>query len=311
MTAHRDLSPSWPIRLGCPVWASDRWAGKVYPPKTKPTDFLRWYSGTFNTVEGNSTFYTIPDEDVVRRWADESADGFKFALKVPRLISHEHQLTNCESVLETFCRRLEILRDRDRLGPTFLQLGPSFSPSQFDDLERFLLRLPREFAWAVELRHHDWFDQATEENAVNDLLRDREIDKVLFDSRALNQAPPDDAIEAKSQQRKPKTPVRQTVTGNRPMLRIVGRNRMELTDRFFDQWAPIVSRWAQKRMDPYIFVHAPDVGLAPCLARRFAERMRDQLVNDNWEGPTVRVRQLPKPNRQLSLLIDEDSETRG
>ena len=66
------LSPVWPIRLGCPVWGCRDWAGDVYPARTPRSRWLSWYSQTFNTVEGNSTFYAIPSIEKLftrRKWS--------------------------------------------------------------------------------------------------------------------------------------------------------------------------------------------------------------------------------------------------
>lgn len=300
MVSPPKTTPGWPIRLGCPVWSCDQWGDEVYPAKTPRRDWLAWYTATFNTVEGNSTFYALPDPSVFERWCRESADGFRFALKFPRSISHDCQLVGCDAELAAFLRGLELLKNADLLGPTFLQLGPNFAPNRFDDLAEFLKRLPGDFPWAVELRHHDWFDAGDNENRVNDLLRSKSIDKVLFDSRPLFQSPPDDAIEAKSQQRKPRTPVRQTVTGKRPMLRVVGRNRGSLAERYFDQWSKIVARWIESGLEPYVFIHSPDDALAPSLARRFVNRLNQRLTASH----PIKIPSPPRPPSQLSLLDD-------
>jgi uncharacterized protein YecE (DUF72 family) len=291
----RDL----PLFLGCPVWSCAHWGGQVYPSKTARNAWLNWYSRTFNTVEGNSTFYALPSRDSVQRWADQTEPGFQISLKFPREISHELELLNAQEVTRSFLRCLEPLAEADRLGPTFLQLGPRFGPDRFSVLARYLDALPSELAWAVELRHLDWFDSAAHEKRINEFLGERGIDKVLFDSRPLYQSPPDDEIEAESQRRKPKTPVRQTVTGRHPMLRIVGRNRIELTDRFFDQWAPIVARWITDGRQPFVFTHAPDDQFAPALARRFADRMKREMPDRDWNVPFP-----PEPARQMSLLTE-------
>ncbi|MGI9471953.1 MAG: DUF72 domain-containing protein [Rubripirellula sp.] len=296
MNAH---SPDLPIFLGCPVWSCGHWGGEVYPEKTRRTEWLSWYSRTFNTVEGNSTFYALPRPEALQRWVEQTASGFKFSLKFPRLISHELELSNAEAVTKDFIRCLEPLANADRLGPTFLQLGPRFGPDRFPLLCRFLDQLPSDFRWAVELRHMDWFDSGEHEKRINDFLMDRRIDKVLFDSRPLFQSPPDDAIETESQRRKPKTPIRQTVTGKHPMLRIVGRNRIEMTDRFFSQWAPIVAGWIRDGLEPYVFTHAPDDQFAPALARRLASRMQCETPELKWNIPSP-----PQAARQLSLLAD-------
>lgn len=235
----------------------------------------------FNAVEGNSTFYGLPSLETAQRWCDQSTDGFRFSLKFPRAISHEHQLVGCHEQLESFLEIVEVLRSADRLGPTFLQLGPSFGPDQFFQLEHFLHQLPPGPAWAVEVRHAGWFDQAENENKLNEMLRRRGVDKVLFDSRALFQSPPDDEIEAVSQQRKPKTPVRQTVTGRHPMLRFVGRNRLDLAEPYIAQWSKIVAGWVAEGLQPYVFTHAPDDQHAPEFARRFWNQLCNQLDGQN------------------------------
>ncbi|MDC0287996.1 DUF72 domain-containing protein [Rubripirellula sp.] len=286
-----------PIFLGCPVWACGQWAGEVYPARTPRKDWLHWYSRTFNTVEGNSTFYALPAPDAIKRWIEQTSENFRFALKFPRTISHELELEHSHAATREFLQRIEPLREALRLGPTFLQLGPRFGPDRLPVLARFLELLPRDFSWAVELRHHDWFDAGENEKRVNDLLRRLEIDKVLFDSRPLFQTPPDDEIEKVSQERKPRTPVRQTVTGYHPMLRLVGRNRVELTDRFLNQWVPIIAGWIQQGLEPYVFTHAPDDRFAVAFARRLAERLKTEIPETDCSIPWP-----PAPVRQLSLL---------
>ncbi|MDA8745094.1 DUF72 domain-containing protein [Rubripirellula amarantea] len=291
--------PALPFYLGCPVWNCAGWVGEVFPPRTPRDKWLSWYTQTFNTVEGNSTFYALPSIESTQRWARQSADGFQFCFKFPREISHDCELENAEGLTETFLRVLQPLADANRLGPTFLQLGPAFGPRKFGALQRYLEGLPKHWKWAVELRHLDWFDQGDNEGRVNDLLSSLAIDKVLFDSRPLYQSPPDDDIEAKSQERKPKTPVRQTVTGKSPMLRIVGRNRVELTDSFFRQWAPIVAKWIRDGMIPYVFTHAPDDANAPALARRFLSILQQELPEY-----VLTIPRPPMPMQQLTLLDD-------
>ena len=302
-----NVSPQWPLFIGCPVWACDGWAGEIYPARTSRKDWLSWYTRTFNTVECNSTFYALPTVETTARWASESADGFRICLKVPRLISHELELIDAEEPTRTFLRCTQPLAKADRLGPTFLQLGPRFGPDRFELLQRYLTQLPSDRKWAVELRHHDWFDQGINEQKINELLMSLDIDKVLFDSRPLFQAPPDDEIERVSQGRKPRTPVRQTVTASHPFLRVVGRNRTELADQYLSQWARIVVRWITSGLEPFVFMHAPDDSLAPELARRFVDKLNDELAAADFKRAdgdrlNLSVPRPPAPVRQMSLL---------
>ncbi len=287
----------FPLYLGCPVWACSAWGGEVYPPSTRREHWLNWYSKTFNTVEGNSVFYALPTLDNVRKWCRETHDGFRFALKVPRVISHEGRLQKIDSELRSLCAVLEVLATHNRLGPTFLQLPPNFSPSEMPTLKSFLWTLPREFPWAVEVRHHDWFDQSDNEGCLDDLLRTLRMDKVLFDSRPLYQSPPDDEHEQVSQTRKPQTPYRETVTSNHPMLRIVGRNKTELAAPFVEQWAAVIAKWILQGLQPFVFTHAPDDAFAPAFARQFAAAISIHLPSHAFTIPS-----LPPVPRQQNLF---------
>jgi uncharacterized protein YecE (DUF72 family) len=293
-------TPTLPLGIGAPVWACDQWAGQVYPHGTRRADWLAWYSRTFNVVEGNSTFYALPSANAFQKWAEQTASGFQFCFKFPREISHDSLLQHCQELTRHFLNRLEVLAKADRLGPTFLQLGPAFGPDRLDSLESYLRSLPREFPWAVEVRHPGWFDSNCNEQRLDALLQDLRIDKVLFDSRPLYQSPPDDAIETESQKRKPKTPIRRTVTGQLPMLRIVGRNRVEMADKFFIEWAPVIAQWIQDGVRPIVFTHAPDDAKAPALARRFLE-----ILQPHVPGFSLTIPQPKRLQSQLSLFEEE------
>ena len=81
------------------------------------------------------------------------------------------------------------------------------------------------------------------------------------------------------------------------MLRIVGRNNVELTDRFLNQWAPIIAGWVQQGLSPYVFAHAPNDKFAVRFARRLAERLQSELPDSDCSVPWP-----PALVRQLSLL---------
>ena len=245
-----------PIFLGSPVGACGHWGGQVYPAGTPRSGWLSWCSDTFNTVEGNSAFDALPKPAAIQRWAEQTAEEFRFALKFSRTISHDLQLGSLQAATQDFLSHIERLWAAGRLGPAFLQLGPWFGPNRFHVLAHFLMRLPQDFSWAVELRHVDWFDSGDHEKRVNAIFQRLEIDKVLFDSRPLFQSPPDDLIEKVLQERKSRTPVRKTVTGKHAILRLVGRNRVELTDRFMDQWAAIITGWVQRGVQLFfLYMH--------------------------------------------------------
>lgn len=132
------------------------WKKVFYPEDMPARNYLRYYSRVFNAVEIDSTFYGIPKETTVRRWASTAPDGFKFCLKTPRSISHDSGLLDVESDMQVFLERVSILGDT--LGVILLQLPPSFRNDKIDTLEYFLKFIPDNIRLAVEIRHPTWFE---------------------------------------------------------------------------------------------------------------------------------------------------------
>lgn len=262
--------------LGAPVWACPDWVGSLFTSK----DRCRWlgeYSAAFNTVEGNSTFYGVPEPETFARWAEESADGFRFCLKFPSAISHERELVGAAGETDEFLDRLWLLHKADRLGPTLLQLPPSFAGDQLPSLAAYLADLPPELPVAVEVRHADYFDRARNERALDAALAKAGADRALFDSRPLFSAPPTDPIEQASQGRKPRSPHRTTVTGSTPMLRFIGRNQLGRIDPWIEEWTEVVAGWIEAGLTPYVFTHAPDDAKAPLFAERFHAALKKRV----------------------------------
>jgi len=148
--------------IGCSGWAYDDWVGPFYPSGTPPGDFLSCYARVFRTVEVDSSFYRPPGPFLVRRWAERTPSGFRFALKVPRDVTHESAPRAVHEVLDPFLSSLEPLRSRGKLGPIVLQFPPSFraGPGRAK-LEALLASVPVEYPLAVELRHSSWWTEAT------------------------------------------------------------------------------------------------------------------------------------------------------
>lgn len=142
------------VHIGTQGWNYDAWVGPFYPKGTRPANFLRTYARAFDTVEIDSTFYAIPPAATVEGWAERVPEGFVFALKMPRAITHEHALEGAWDLVNAFLARARLLGRR--LGPVLIQLGPEFGPSRHGALEGFLPRLPRDIRFAVEFRQASW-----------------------------------------------------------------------------------------------------------------------------------------------------------
>ena len=148
--------------VGCSGWAYDDWVGPFYPPGTPPGEFLSRYARVFRVVEVDSSFYRAPGPFLVRRWAERTPEGFRFALKVPRDVTHSEKPPALHEVLDPFLSSLEPLRARGKLGPVVLQFPPSFRAGAGGTrLELLLEAIPRQYQLAVELRHRSWWTDTT------------------------------------------------------------------------------------------------------------------------------------------------------
>jgi uncharacterized protein YecE (DUF72 family) len=131
------------------------WNGVFYPREMKSNQYLAYYSRIFNAVEVDSTFYGTPRPAAVKRWAAVTPDGFRFCLKVPRLITHDKALLGIEDDLEQF---LDVVSELgDKLGALLFQFPPSFTAAGLPGLEETLALLPRDRCFAVEVRDSSWY----------------------------------------------------------------------------------------------------------------------------------------------------------
>ena len=260
--------------LGCPVWHCRDWAGSVFEGAVDSSQALREYSKILNTVEANSVFYAIPPLSTIERWMAESENGFRFCPKFPKAISHERRLIDAETETAAFIKILDSLAHGNRLGPSFLQLPPSFNANSYDQLKAFLQQLPKDFEYAVEARHVSWYDKGDNEQQLDDLLSELGMDKVIFDSRPLFATKSPDDDERSAQSRKPQIPIRKSALSSNPFLRFVGQNDIAANDHWIKEWAPIINKWILGKKQPYIFAHCPNEAYAPYFARQIHQQIR-------------------------------------
>jgi len=170
------------IRLGTSSFTADGWNGSFYPKGMKSAEYLRYYSSRFDTVEVDSTFYHCPTAAAVNNWALQTPPGFIFSLKIPRTITHEKVLVDCDKEFEQFITTVDVLDEK--LGPMVFQF-PFFnetvftSPVQFESrLKAFFEKLPRvsDYRFAVEIRNKYWLKAR-----LLDVLRENNVALVLQD----------------------------------------------------------------------------------------------------------------------------------
>lgn len=141
-------------RIGISGWRYRPWRGVFYPPGLRQVDELAYAASHVTSIEVNGSFYSLQPPDNWRRWRDTVPDGFVFAVKGGRFITHMKRLLDAETSLANFFAQ-GLLELRDRLGPVLWQLPPTL---QFDAgrLDAFLAALPRSRADAAALAaRHD------------------------------------------------------------------------------------------------------------------------------------------------------------
>jgi len=142
------------IRVGTSGWSYDHWRGIFYPDGLPQRAWLACYMQHFDTVEVNSTFYHLPRESTMELWRDQAPDGFLFALKASRFITHIKRLAGGKEPLDEFLRRARILGAH--LGPVLFQLPPHFQRDT-EALQRILKLLPKDVVSAFEFRDESWY----------------------------------------------------------------------------------------------------------------------------------------------------------
>jgi len=288
------------LYIGCPIWSFKGWVGNFYPEDTKPKDFLREYARRVTTIEGNTTFYAVPDQKTVEKWVLETPEAFRFCPKVPKAISHEGTLLDNIPRAEQFIERMRGLGNR--LGPMFLQLPPRFPPEHIAELQTFLSVWPRDVRLAVEVRHMDWFDSPYNEE-LNQLLADNDMARVTIDTRPIRDLAGDKILEDTSygslvgaRERKPDVPVVPTRTTDFVFIRYIGHPDLKFNDPFLDEWENYLATELREGADAYVFCHSPENVTAPQIARELYHRISNHMslptlpwdeIKPDLEQPTL------------------------
>jgi uncharacterized protein YecE (DUF72 family) len=142
---------------------------------------LEHYARRLGAVEINNTFYRMPKQAVVRKWAEQVPDDFSFSLKASQRITHKKRLKEADDELSLVVENAAELGAK--LGPTLFQLPP-FLRKGADRLRDFLKLLPEGWRAGIEFRHASWFDEE-----IFDALRERNVALVVSDTDDDSETP--------------------------------------------------------------------------------------------------------------------------
>lgn len=168
------------LLVGCAGWSLSKDSFASFPPEGS---HLERYASVFPAVEINSSFYRPHKPETYARWAASVPEGFRFAVKVPRAITHDARLRDVDALLERFQGEVGMLGEK--LGCLLVQLPPRFG---FDDAlaHAFFQQLRSRFACSIafEGRHASWFS-----DAATATLRECGVIRVIADPAAGQPGP--------------------------------------------------------------------------------------------------------------------------
>jgi uncharacterized protein YecE (DUF72 family) len=161
------------IRIGTAGWTLPKQHAHHFPAEGS---HLERCAAGFNCVEINSSFHRPHMLKTWQRWAASTPPDFRFAVKMPKQITHQAKLVNTGGAIQTFLDQARGLGEK--LGPILIQLPPK---QAFDEgLAHEFLTTYRELApediTVLEPRHASWFTPA-----VDRFLRDFAISRVAAD----------------------------------------------------------------------------------------------------------------------------------
>ena len=240
------------IHIGTSGWHYKHWKGFFYPQNISTGDFLGHYIQYFHTVEINNSFYVLPKESTLTEWRDAVPEGFVFAVKANRYITHMKKLKDTGDPLSLFLKRVDVLGDK--LGPILFQLPPRwrFNKERFNG---FLKMLPEGYRYAFEFRDPSWLNPE-----VYEALARYQSAFCIFDFAGWLS---------------PKI-----VTADLVYLRFHGPNgpyRGQYGSEFLSEWADDFSIWAKEGKDIFCYFDNDEAGYAPRDALRLREMVEKRV----------------------------------
>lgn len=251
------------VFVGCSKWGRKEWVGKIYPEKTKESQFFDEYVKHYNSIELNATHYRVNEEDI-RKWNEKAGKKkFIFCPKVPQSISHfssAFQKPGTMEKLDEFLAAVSLFGKH--LGPVFLQLSDKFGPKNKEQLYAFLKTLPRDLQWFLEVRHKEWFLPEVQPAFFSELHK-LKIGAVITDTAGRRDC------------------CHMHVTTKSTFIRYVGNSLHESDYTRIDDWVKRIRKWlAGGLKELYFFMHMHDEALSPELSLYLAEELNRKCKLD-------------------------------
>lgn len=258
------------ISVGCAKWNKTDLKG-FYPKGTK--DELTYYGTQFNSIELNATFYGMPSPEQVQTWKEKTPAEFKFFPKITNTVSHFRRLLNIDDVVTQFATA--VLNFDEKLGMVFLQLHDNFKPKDYERLESFIKKWPKEVPLAVELRNNEWFSDEEVFEKTMTLFEEKNITNIIVDTAGRR-----DMLHMR-------------LTTPSAFIRYVGANAESDYARL-DDWLKHLTKWKKDGLQNlYFFVHQNVEKASPLLSAYFIEKM-----NKEWKT-NIHVPEMADPKAKF------------
>ena len=235
------------MRIGTSGWVYKHWRGLFYPADLPATRWLEFYSARFDTVELNNSFYRQPSLEQFERWRHAVPEGFAYAVKLNRFITHIKRLA---VDAPTIARSYDTVAG---LGPALaailVQLPPRmrFDSDRLDTFTSAVARRRRRHA--LEPRDATWLTDTALES-----LRDHGVALCVSDT--------------------PRWPTRLAVTADLVYLRFHGPGRLYASpydDGLLADWAERIRAWRDDGLDVLAYFNNDARAYAPRDALRLRE----------------------------------------
>lgn len=264
---------SLPYRLGLPAWAFAGWQG---PYLRSGASALVDYARVFNTVEGNTSFYRVPEAATVARWAAAVAGSdFEFCWKLPREVTHEAR-PDLE-LLDEFLHRIAPLGAHN--GPLLLQFSERTGPDQLDTLRQICARLPEDRRHVIEVRHPAFF---ADPQLLEPLIELFGLGRVCMDTRALYHGDLRHPEVQRARHEKPDVPVLPSRDDGLEFIRLVLHPDGSGNPPWMAQAAARAAAALRRRARVYVMIHCPNNQHCPQLAVDFHAELGRVLGQPDW-----------------------------
>ena len=274
--------------LGLPAWAFPGWKD-VYFSDTPSR--LASYARVFNAVEGNTTFYGVPDANSVDRWREAvEGSGFRFCFKLPRDVTH--QRCPDRHALDSF---LDAIAPLDgHLGPLLVQFPATTGPADLDRLEPVLAAVAERHGFVVEVRHPAFFANP---ELLEPVLERHGAGRGMLDSRPIFEGNRQHPEVVSALHEKPDVPVLDTVYNDVAFVRLFLHPDIVSNRTYIDEWATRAAQWLDDGIATWMMIHCPNNRHCPPLALDFHDTLRRIL----GESAMPELESWPVP-QQRSLL---------